>query len=89
MPVADSVKNYKQLLGQLAAAHEKASTRLTNAEAKRSEVIAVQDRLVAETAKGVDRAVVDMANGVGPELTSGVLGIDVVEVRRLVKSDRR
>jgi hypothetical protein len=89
MATAESVKNYKRLLGQLAAAHEKASTQLANVEAKRSEVIAVQDRLVAETAKGVDRAVVDMSNGVGPELTAGVLGIDVVEVRRLVKSDRR
>jgi hypothetical protein len=89
MAVADSVKNYKQLLGQLATSHEKASTRLANAEAKRAEVIASQDQLVAATASGVDRAVVDMANGVGPELTAGVLGIDVGEVRRLVKAVRR
>ena len=89
MTTAESVKNYKRLLGQLAAAHEKASAQLANVEAKRFEVIAVQDRLVAETTTGVDRAVVDMASGVGPELTAGVLGIDVGEVKRLVKADRR
>ena len=44
---------------------------------------------MAAAASGVDRAVVDMAQGVGPELTAGVLGLDVVEVKRLVKSARQ
>ena len=89
MATAESVKNYKHLLGQLATAHEKASARLTAAEAKRAEVMATQDQLVAGAASGVERAVVDMALGVGPELTAGVLGIDMAEVRRLVKAVRR
>ena len=86
MAASESVRNYKQLLGQLATAYEKARGRLTIVEAKRVEVIATQDQLVAAATSGVDRAVVAMAKGVGPELTAGVLGLDVAEVKRLVKS---
>lgn len=89
MATSDAVKNYKHLLGQLAGAHEKARARLEAVHARRSEVIAAQDELVATAAAGVDRAVVAMAQGVGPELTAGVLGLDVVEVKRLVKSARQ
>ncbi|MDA8071846.1 MAG: hypothetical protein M0Z82_09670 [Actinomycetota bacterium] len=86
MAASESVRNYKQLLGQLATACEKARGRLTIVEAKRVEVIATQDQLVAAASSGVDRAVVAMAKGVGPELTAGVIGLDVAEVKRLVKS---
>ena len=86
MAASESVRNYKQLLGQLATAYEKARGRLTIVEAKRVEVIATQDQLVAAASSAVDRAVVAMATGVGPELTAGVLGLDVAEVKRLVKS---
>ncbi len=86
MAASESVRNYKQLLGQLATAYEKARGRLTIVEAKRVEVIATQDQLVAAASSGVDRAVVAMAKGVGPELTAGVIGLDVAEVKRLVKS---
>ena len=89
MATSEAVRNYRHLLGQLAGAHEKARARLEAVQAKRSEVIAAQDQLVAAAASGVDRAVVDMAQGVGPELTAGVLGLDVVEVKRLVKSARQ
>jgi hypothetical protein len=58
MAVAESVKSYKTLLGQLVAAHEKATARLATTEANRAEVITAQDQLVATTASGVDRAVV-------------------------------
>jgi len=67
MATSESVRNYRHLLGQLAGAHEKARGRLTTVEAKRAEVIAAQDQLVAAAASGVDRAVVDMARGVGPD----------------------
>ena len=86
MAASESVRKYKHLLGQLAGAYEKARGRLTIVEAKRVEVIATQDQLVAAASSAVDRAVVAMATGVGPELTAGVLGLDVAEVKRLVKS---
>jgi len=54
MAVAESVKSYKTLLGQLASAYEKATARLATAEAKRAEVIAARDQLVATTTSGVD-----------------------------------
>ena len=38
MAASESVRNYKQLLGQLATAHEKARGRLSSAEAKRAEL---------------------------------------------------
>ncbi len=89
MATSEAVKNYKHLLGQLAGAHERARARLEAVQAKRSEVIAAQDQLVVVASSGVDRAVVAMATGVGPELTAGVLGLDVAEVKRLVKSARQ
>jgi len=63
MATSETVRNYKQLPGQLAGARKKARRRLTTVEAKRAEVIAAQDQLVAAAASGVDRAVVDMARG--------------------------
>ena len=86
MAASESVRKYKHLLGQLAGAHEKARARLEAVQARRSEVIATQDQLVAAASSAVDRAVVAMATGVGPELTAGVLGLDAAEVKRLVKS---
>jgi hypothetical protein len=60
MATSESVRQFEQLLGQLAGTHEKARGRLTTVEAKQAEVIAAQHQLVAAAASGVDRAVVDM-----------------------------
>ena len=88
-PTREAVKDYQQRLARLAAAHGKAHVRLASAVAKRAEVVAEQDQQVAEAEALVRQTVIDMAAGVGAELTAGVLGLDVSDVRRLTKGDRR
>ena len=84
-PTRDEVKNYQRRLAQLDGAHAKATGRLTSAMKRRADVMAAQDRLVAEAEAGVRRAVSAMAAGVGAELTAMLLDIDLSEVRRLAK----
>jgi hypothetical protein len=88
-PTRDAVKDYQHRLARLAAAHARANQRLDAVMAKRAEVIAGQDQQVAEAEALVRRAVIDMAVGVGPDLTAAVLGLDLAEVRRLAKDSRR
>jgi MinD superfamily P-loop ATPase len=89
MPATNpTIKDYQRRLAGLAGAHAKAQDRLDATRAKRTEVIAGQDEFVAHAEAGVRQAVIDMAAGVGPELTANVLGLDLVEVRRLTKGGR-
>ena len=80
-----SVKEVQKLLAQLDAAHTKAHDRLEATVARRREVLTEQDQLVAAAETGVHDAVAAMAAGVGPGLAATLLGLDVVEVRRLAK----
>ena len=84
-PTRDEVKNYQRRLAQFDGAHTKATDRLTSAMKRRADVMAAQDRLVADAEAGVRRAVSAMAAGVGAELTATLLDLDVSEVRRLAK----
>jgi hypothetical protein len=80
-----SVKEAQKLLGQFDAAHTKALGRLEAAMARRREVLAEQEQLVAAAESGVRDSVASMAAGVGPDLAAALLGMDVGEVRRLTK----
>ena len=86
MPIRDEVRNAQRALAALDAAHSRALARLDQALARRGEVMAEQDRQVAAAQAGVEAAIADMARQVSVDLTATVLGLDVAEVRRLVKS---
>lgn len=87
--VPTTVKDYQQKLATLAAAHAAAQRRLEAATGRRTAVVARHDGLVADAEGAVRQAVVDMAAGVGVELTAQVLGADVADVRKLAKSETR
>ncbi len=80
-----SVKECQKLLVQLNAAHTRAHDRLQATVAKRKEVLAQQDQLVAAAEAAVHDAVAAMAAGVGQEMAAALLGSNVGEVRRLAK----
>ncbi len=86
MPVRDEVRRTQRTLAALDAAHMRATARLDQARARRDEVLAAADLAVAYAQEGVDAAVVDMADGVGVELTAHMLGATAAEVRRIVKA---
>jgi hypothetical protein len=86
MPVRDEVRRTQRTLAVLDAAHTRATTRLDQARTRRAEVLAEADLAVAAAQEGVEAAVAEMAAGVGVELTAQMLGVDAVEVRRIVKA---
>jgi hypothetical protein len=49
-------------------------------------MLAAQDVLVADARSAVDRAVVDMALELGPELAATLAGLEPGEVRKMIKS---
>jgi hypothetical protein len=89
MAARDSVRNVKRRLADLDAQHARAVAKLNRASARRAELVADQDRLVAVPQKDVDRAVGAMADALGVQLTAKVLGLDPADVRRVVKSVNR
>lgn len=88
MPVRDEVRDAQRSLARLDAAHARAVARLDQALTRRGEVLAEADRLVDAARQGVERAVVDMAGDLGPEVTARLVGRDLAEVRRLARSAR-
>ena len=86
MPVRDEVRNAQRALAALDAAHSRALARLDQALARRGEVMAEQDRQVAAAQTGVDAAIAEMARQLSADLAATVLGLDVAEVRRVIKS---
>jgi hypothetical protein len=54
--------------------------------ARREQEIAAQDEKVATARRSVDGAVASMAEVLDPELTANVLGVDVKDVRRLMRT---
>jgi hypothetical protein len=86
--VPTTVKDYQQKLATLAAAHAAAQRQLEAATARRAAAVARHDGLVADAEGAVRQAVVDMAAGVGVELTAQVLGVEVADVRKLAKDVR-
>jgi hypothetical protein len=87
--VRESVRDVKRRLADLDAQHARAVAKLDRASARRAELVAEQDRLVAVAQEDVDRTVGAMAEELGTQLTANVLGLDPVKVRRLVKSGKR
>ncbi len=86
MVVRDEVRDAQRALATLDAAHRRAVARLDQALARRSEVLAEADLQVGTAQGAVEAAIADMARQVSVDLTATVLGLDVAEVRRLVKS---
>ena len=87
MAVRDEVRDAQRALATLDAAHRRALARLDQALARRAQVLAEADRQVAVARGAVEAAIADMARQVSADLTAAVLGLDVVEVRRLARSD--
>jgi hypothetical protein len=88
MPVRETVRDAQRRLAAFDAGYARAVAKLNRASARRAEVLADQDRLVAFAQEEVDRSVGAMADAVGVQLTASVLGLDLANVRRLVKSGR-
>ncbi len=86
MPVRDEVRRTQRTLAALDAAYMRATTRLDQARARRAEVLAEADLTVAAAQEGVEAAVVDMAAGVGVELTAQMLGVEAADVRHIAKA---
>jgi hypothetical protein len=86
MSVRETVRDAQRRLAALDADYARAVAKLNRASARRAEVLAEQDRLVALAHEDADRTVVVMADAVGAQLTANVLGLDPADVRRLVKS---
>ena len=88
-PMNGAVRDYQRRLAQLASAHAKAQARLDTALARRVELIAEQDRLVAEAEASLHRAVADIAATFGAAAAADLVGMAAAEVRRLAKAGGR
>lgn len=86
LPSKQTVKSFQGVLARLAREHSRAQFRLEQAAARRGAALAAHDKAVAAAQFEVDRAVVEMANALGPELTASVLEMRLTDVRRLVKT---
>ncbi len=82
-----SVKEYQQKLSILAGKHQRALLQLEAAKSRREKLLCIQNELVENVEQEVRQSVAEMAKGVGPELTANVIGLDLIEVRRIMKSD--
>jgi hypothetical protein len=86
MAVRDTVRDTQRRIAALDAGHRRAVDQLERACARRAEALSEQDRLVGSAQGGVDQAVAEMAEAIGPELAAELLGLKVPEVRRIAKS---
>lgn len=89
MSTRSNVKTYQRRLVELDAEHTRAKERLAAVLRKRNEVLAAQDRQVRDAERELDKAVVAMAEGIGPELTANLLEIEVTEVKQLVRRAKK
>jgi hypothetical protein len=89
MSTRSNVKAYQRRLVELDAEHTRAQERLAAARRKREEVQAAQDRQVQAAERELAKAVVAMAEEIGPELTANVLDIEVTEVKQLVRRAKK
>jgi hypothetical protein len=86
MSVRDEVRRTQRSLAALDAAHGRAISRLDQARARRSDALAAADQAVAVAQESVERAIGDMAKGVGVDLTAQMLGVEIAEIRRIVRA---
>jgi hypothetical protein len=89
MPIRETVRDAQRRLAELDVGYARAVAKFDRVSARRADVIAEQDRLVACAQEDVDRTVAVMADAVGAQLTANVLGLDLADVRRLVKGRAR
>lgn len=89
MPVRSAIREAQRTLATLDAAYARAVAKHERASAARERAIAEQDRLVELAAREVEGAVAAMVSAIGVEMTANVLGIDVGEARRAVRTKRR
>ncbi|MGH9128905.1 MAG: hypothetical protein ACRDY2_08055 [Acidimicrobiales bacterium] len=82
----EAVKDYQRRLAQLAAAHAKAEARWQAATARRAEVAAAQDRLVADAEEAMNHSVAELATIFGAEVAAKVAGLEPTEVRRMSRA---
>jgi hypothetical protein len=88
MATRDTVKDYQRRIAKLDGAHTAAQLQLEAARRRRADLLAAQDKLVADAERTVDEAAVAMAAEVGPELAANLLDRDVSQMRRLLKRQK-
>ncbi|HLN06625.1 MAG TPA: hypothetical protein VK217_10125 [Acidimicrobiales bacterium] len=88
MPVRDTVRDAQRRLAALDGAYARAVVKFDRARARRAEVLADHDRLVALAQREVERTVAAMATEIGSDLTATLLGLDAAGIRRLAKARR-
>jgi hypothetical protein len=86
MPIRREVRDTQRTIASLDAAHARAIALLDGAVARRTEIVADQDRRVAAAQSEVERAVADMSNQISIELTAQLLGLDPAVVRHYNKT---
>lgn len=85
MSVRSAVRDAQRQLAVLDAAYARARDRLEKASARRAEAIAEHDQAVSDAKVGIERAVADMVAAIGPAMTAELLGLEIVEVRRMTR----
>jgi hypothetical protein len=85
MSVRDAVRDAQRRLAALDATYNRAVATLEKTIRHRNDVLAQQDRVVANAESDVRRAVAEMVTEFGTELTATVLGLETTEVRRLAR----
>ena len=88
MAVRDAVRDAQRRLAALDGAYTRSVTNFERACARRAEVLAEHDGLVAVAQGEVERTVAAMAVEIGADLTASLLGMDAAQVRQLVKARR-
>ena len=86
MAVRDAVRDAQRRLAALDGAYTRAVTNFERTCARRAEVLAEQNSLVAVAQGEVERIVGEMAVEIGADLTATLLGLDAARVRHLAKA---
>jgi hypothetical protein len=89
MAVRDTVREAQRRLAALDDAYTRAVTNFDRTSARRTEVFAEHDNLVALAQEEVERTVTAMAIEIGADLTATLLGLDAAHVRHLAKARKR
>jgi hypothetical protein len=88
MAVRDTVRDAQRRLAALDGAYTRAITNFDRTSARRTEVLAEHDNLVATAQAEVEQTVAAMAAEIGADLTASLLGLDAAHVRHLTKARR-
>ena len=86
MAVRDTVRDAQRRLAALDGAYTRAVTNFDRTSARRTEVLAEHDNLVALAQEEVERTVAAMAAEIGADLTATLFGLDAGHGRHLAKA---